>query len=295
MSQAKGSRDISQAIGAIQQLICKPEWKTLVQEVLENQDITKKLQENVVAVANAVVTPLSLLVFAVGLSDEQIQQCVNLWQDTLKKLKAHCMMKADKSTEVHFDGELDLRTLEALFKSDEKVNEQLNENPFVPSQPDKVAPQPTYQFESSEVNNDEMAQGQPIVVNSDSDAPAESLNMAVDQEDEPNEILSPSPKSVGENTVFLPNESETSVGIAASRANRIVEIEKMNEASFELRQGKRSNQVLANRAAKKGLVQDKDFYRRLRDEIVKVRLSYDISKTIFRVTRQAIQNKWRRH
>ena len=86
MKGAKGKSDMAEAIGTIQQLILKPEWKDLVQDVLENEQLTERTQESVVAVANAIVTPLSLLVYAAELPQERIEECRTLWKETLKHL-----------------------------------------------------------------------------------------------------------------------------------------------------------------------------------------------------------------
>lgn len=90
MKEAKGNPDVVDAVGAIQQLILKPEWKSLVQDVLENEQLTEQTQESIIAVANAIVTPLSLLVFAAELPQERVDVVKTLWKDTLEHICGKC-------------------------------------------------------------------------------------------------------------------------------------------------------------------------------------------------------------
>ena len=102
MSQAKGKRDVVKSVDAIQQLIFKPEWKSLVNSVIEDENLTERALEHVVSVANAIVTPLSLLIYAVELPEAQIEQCRTLWVETMKHVGAKCMNKEvdDKGIQV---------------------------------------------------------------------------------------------------------------------------------------------------------------------------------------------------
>ena len=99
MKEAKGKADVVDAVGSIQQLILKPEWKDLVQDVLENDQLTERTQESIVAVANAIVTPLSLLLFAADLPPEKIEACRTLWKEALKQIDDRCDPE-DRGTEV---------------------------------------------------------------------------------------------------------------------------------------------------------------------------------------------------
>ena len=96
MKGAKGKADVVDAVGSIQQLILKPEWKELIQDVLENEQLTERSQESIVAVANAIVTPLSLLVFAADLPPEQIEACKTLWKDTMGRIDDKCEPKGQQ-------------------------------------------------------------------------------------------------------------------------------------------------------------------------------------------------------
>ena len=99
MKEAKGKPDMVDALNAIQQVIMKPEWKSLVQDVLENVDLTLKTQESVVGVANAIVTPLSLMIYAAELPEERVEECRILWKETLKALGGEPDAK-EQSTQV---------------------------------------------------------------------------------------------------------------------------------------------------------------------------------------------------
>ena len=78
----------------------KPEWKQLVDSVLSGVDITRETQESVISVTNAIVTPLSLLIHAAGLSQEDSERCQTIWQETMKMLGAKCVERESKAIQV---------------------------------------------------------------------------------------------------------------------------------------------------------------------------------------------------
>ena len=138
MKDAKGKTDIVEAVGAIQQLILKPEWKTLVQDVLENKQLTEKTQESIVAVANAIVTPLSLLVYAAELPQERVDAVKVLWNYALKHISGKCETE-DHEDEVSDEGkEMDSgakRKLDFQKEENEMQNSDMDDA-FVGKLPD---------------------------------------------------------------------------------------------------------------------------------------------------------------
>ena len=174
MKGAKGKADVVDAVGAIQQLILKPEWKELIQDLLENEQLTERSQESIVAVANAIVTPLSLLVYAADLPPERIEACKTLWKDTMDKIDDKCDPKD------HHDEIIDQGTdqgpgakRELNFQETGKDTEDGSmDNAFVEEQPETDPPN---EQEIAEMEENSSTKQATVANNENQDAPP-SLN-----------------------------------------------------------------------------------------------------------------------
>ena len=230
------------SIDTIQQIIMKPEWKTLVGEVMENTDITKVAQEHVVRVANAIVTPLSLLVFAADLPPDEIEKVSILWKETLQNLGAKCEMRClnseEKGTQVQDD----------ITDADSQADQQSTEKPKVVRK---------------------------IIFSAEENAEAEEGG---EQDGEPNpESRMPSSSEDSDTTSHSesqPSEKENGESDEQNKAfneGEVVEIDQLNQASVLVKGGQSAKRVLAGTAAKKGLTDSRTFHKRTRSRLSKVR------------------------
>ena len=208
---------MAEAIGMIQGLILKPEWKELVQDVLENEQLTVRTQESVLAVANAVVTPLSLLVYAAELPRESIDECRTLWKETLKHLAREEPELQKETDKISNDGggEIEVET-----ENQDKVDSA-----------EKVAKRKLTFGNGNPVQTEETGLDDALVDN--------DLEMDQQQEQPAGMRIFPEPVPIFPEQLAEPETVKT-------------------------------NQILAKRAAKKGLVDERSFHERNRSNGQKV-------------------------
>ena len=287
MSTAKGNHVMAKSIEQIQKVIMKPEWKQLVDSVLSDVDITQKTQESVIAVTNAIVTPLSLLIHAAGLSQEDVDHCQQIWKETMATLGAKCVEKESKAVQAE-RSEMTLRKLEELAQYDRKVREGLEDGSMTPITKEVIQkmklenhqPQagPTYALGGDE-------EEKPITIDSQSasaidqemvpqeeeeTAPSEDDEVFTDKEDpeeeENGQGRSPAAKRA---ILFTSSESEqecnskTDVKLGSKddlntaineQSSELPEVQRLNQVSEHQRLGLQAKEILAKGVAKKGLV-----------------------------------------
>ena len=290
MSTAKGSPEMAKPIEQIQKVIMKPEWKQLVDSVLSEVDITKKTQESVISVTNAIVTPLSLLIHAAGLSQEDIEHCYMIWQETMKMLGAKCVERESKAIQVERSA-LTLRKLEELGQYDREVRKGLDNGQLTPIQKEDIRrmawenrqarPGPAYDF-GGEVD------GEPITIDSQStsdqtkvqgnEQTAPPEDSEVEKKDQETETQPKRKSPAAKRAIdFTSTESESSedesedslqpdskehlnTAINAESSTESVpdcpEFQRLNQVSDLEKLGWGTTRILAKSVAKKSLVMD---------------------------------------
>ena len=229
MKEAKGEPDMVEALGSIQQIIMKPEWKELVQDVMDNEAVTGKTHEMVLAVANAIVTPLSLLIYAAKLPADHVNECQMLWKEALKRIGAKC------SPNEH---EKEIPTPEKQ-ESEADLGSPVNK-----SAKRRLSFQDQIQDEQDETDLNEGFVGSAQDMRSNEEIG--SVGVPGDNDDGPPSEFS--------------TETETS-------PTKPPEIDQLDKASKSENRGERGNKILASFAAKKGLVTNKTFHQRNRQVI----------------------------
>ena len=227
MKEAKGVPDMVEALGSIQQLILKPEWKELVQDVMKNEMVTRKTHEAVLAVANAIVTPLSLLIHAAKLPADQIQECQTLWKEALKQIGAKCSPK-----------------------------EQQTKNPS----PEKNTPGD--EFDAEESNSAKRRLSFEYLGHESQ----EETNLN-DGFVGPEHDMGPDEDKASVGVPKEGNDESSDPETEKESAPVPPEIDQLDKASKSETGGKRCNKILASFAARKGLVTNKTFHQRNRQVI----------------------------
>ena len=218
-----------EALGSIQQIIMKPEWKELVQEVMENETVTGKTHEMVLAVANAIVTPLSLLIYAAKLPADQVNECQTLWKEALKRIGAKC------STNEH---------------DEESPTPEKHESEADLGSPDNKSAKRRLSFQDQVPDNQDETDLNEGFVGSNHGMRSNEENGSAGVSNE--------------NDGGPPSDFSTETEMSPMKPPEMDQLDKASKSEIR---GERCNKILASFAAKKGLVTNKTFHQRNRQVI----------------------------
>ena len=282
---------MARSMDLLQKVIMKPEWKDLTSGILHEQDITRKTQESVVAVANAIVVPLSLLIHAAGLPSDDIEQLKLVWKQALGMLGEKSVEKQSKGIQAA-RSDLTLKDLEELAKFDREVAQGLDDGQITPiTKADvqlmklknkKVVQRAAFDFgdgddDVEETPTDEAPeQSAPIIIEDSESVANVPKNTVVftstDQESSSDESSTEKDSNEKFNTAINEESSD------------LPEMRRLNEVSKLEKEGLSSKQILSKSVAKKGLtlLPNPCFRikaRKTRTKIQKVNQQLEMTKT----------------
>ena len=259
MSAAKGKQEMARSIDLLQKVIMKPEWRDLTDGVLHEQDITQKTQESVVAVANAIVVPLSLLIHAAGLPPSGIEELKPVWRQMMQTL-GESVEKESKGIQA-VKSDLTLKDLEELAKFDRKVAEGLDDGQVTPitkadiqrmkMKNQKAEPGPVFDFgggddEVEETTTDEAPEQSAPITIEDSESVANLPKNAV-------VFTSTDHESTSDESTTEKDSNEKFNTAINEQMSDLPEMRHLTEVSELERKGLSSKQILSKSVAKKGL------------------------------------------